>query len=308
MESNKSVLNDLTIAIPTYNRQRLLEQLIHTVTSKEVNIVICDNGCFLDQNFVKDNPHVSVQRVDPVVGMFQNWNNSIRLVKSKWFMLPSDDDVFYPDSFDNINRALFENDDSDIIIFGHNVIDGNDNVMSSWAPKENKTYPIGNGLEQFIWGVDARLPSIIFKTELLKKVGLIDESFECTAADSLFIQRYLAFGKATFVTQILSGYRTWPENYTNILNGTPKWLKDIDKWQDNLTSLMQEANISTSYNYNVSQIKDEVYANNLIQSIKVQIKNKGKIGALNFLLTNRYPTRARLITHLRIIKMLVLNR
>ncbi|MDR6941174.1 glycosyltransferase family 2 protein [Mucilaginibacter pocheonensis] len=298
--------NDLTIAIPTYNRNDYLIKILNTIPHDK-KVIVGDNGGAVTEDIISQYPGFSFLRPDKKLDMFENWNFCIDHVKTQWFIIPSDDDLYYPDAFNKIEDALDNYPDADIILFGHRVINEHDTILSTWAPASVNVFEKPKGYDYFKYGVEARLPSIIFKTSVAKSYGLFDESYVYTAADSLLIQKCMLYGKAVVLPHIISGYRVWPDNFTNRYVSSADWLAKIDKWQ---TEILQHAKIVYEENNLTIQpayIKDEVYAGNLLAGVANKKAKSGFKDTLAFVKSVRFPWKAKLTTQMKIIKALLIG-
>src|SRR3989338_5944877 len=92
----------VTIAIPTYNRAKLLSQAIESVlvqTYKDFELLISDNASTDETNNVvtsfKD-PRIRYHRNRKNIGMMSNWNKCVELAQGKYLMILGDDDKLYP--------------------------------------------------------------------------------------------------------------------------------------------------------------------------------------------------------------------
>lgn len=300
------MLEDITFAIPTYNRNDYLKQLLNSIPDNQgFKFAISDNGGFvLKETLTKHANQITIKSCKEVIQMYDNWNLAISLVETKWFFIPSDDDLYYPEQIIKVSDALKKYGDADIIIFGHHVIDENDKILSSWLPDVEGEFEKGQGFEQFKFGVDARFPAILFRTSFVKKMGLIDSTYLFTAGDSLLIQKCLIYGKSVFIKQIIGAYRTWPNNFTNERIASKEWLEKIDRWQNELAIEIEKSGVLV---YEKKRIGDEVYARNLIGGLSSLKRNKGMLYAFRFLMQNRYPWFALLKTQARIFYTLVFS-
>jgi len=302
------MLSKLTIAIPTYNRNDYLLKLFHTIPNDfHGKVVVSDNGNYVTDVIKSDYLDYDFHGIQEKVEMFQNWNRAIDYVNTEWFMIPSDDDVFYPDSFNIINKILNEHPEGDIFIFGHNVIDENDNVLHSWKPERYHVYKSPYGFNIFSAGVDARCPSIIMRTEFAKKLGKFDESFKYTAADSLLIQKCLLYGNSVFVPEVISGYRTWPNNFTSQLNATKEWMTIIRRWTDKIADILSTEFSKEIPIKNINNFKDEIFGRNLLSGLINKRSKEGMLAAFKFVRENGFPFHADLKTKLRIVKSIMLK-
>lgn len=302
------MLNKLTIAIPTYKRNDYLVKLLMTIpVSFEGKVVISDNESYVTDEIKSRFSNFTFIGSDQKLEMFQNWNVALEYVNTEWFVLPSDDDMFCEQSFEKINSVLKQNPQGDIFIFGHNIIDESDNVIYSWSPLKFSFYEKAEGFKIFMKGVEARCPSIIMRTELARKMGFFDESLEFTAADSLLIQKCLLFGKSYFVPEIISSYRVWPNNFTNQLIATKKWMDKIELWTDKLGFILRKDFVNDYSEKKIKNLKDEIFAQNFLAGLIRIRKKEGFLAMLKYFRLNRYPYRADFKTHLFFIKVILLG-
>jgi len=299
------MLNELTLVIPTYNRNDYLIKILDSIPS-DINVVIGDNGGAVTKEIIDRYPNFSFLRPDKKLEMFENWNFCINNVKTKWFIIPSDDDLYYPGAFKKIEAALGTYPEADLILFGHNVINEHDEILSTWQPPGVNILMQPTGYDYFKYDVKARLPSIIFKTEKARSYGLFDESYVYTAADSLLIQKFMLYGKTVILPEVISGYRVWKDNITSRYTATRDWLTKIDKWQDEILKHVKIVYENNNLKINASSIKDEVYASNLIQGIVNKRRKSSRKELYSFVKSVRFPWKAKFVTQLRIIKALLI--
>ncbi|MEX8546841.1 MAG: glycosyltransferase family A protein, partial [Mucilaginibacter sp.] len=242
-----SALTEITFVIPTFNRNDYLIKILDTLPT-DANVIVSDNGGAVTKEII--NFYNSFLFITPSkkLEMYENWNYCINHVKTKWFIIPSDDDLYYSNELYRIFDAITEFKNCGIIIFGHNVIDERDAIVSSWKPDSLIKFNVPLGFDIFKYGVEARLPSIVFNTELAKRHGLFKEEYGYTAADSLLIQKCLLTSDSAFIPHVISAYRVWPNNFTSKLISTQGWLERIDKWQN-------EIGLMASLKFKESRIK-----------------------------------------------------
>jgi hypothetical protein len=294
--------NKIGVAIPTYNREDQLCNLLEIIP-KNIPIYVSDNGNCLSINFKEHFEAVTFRSISGApVPPLENWNIAAKMVKEEWVVIPSDDDVYYKNSFKIIEKYLEEYSSADIVIFGHNVIDKNYKKIYEWKPKNINYYDAPNGFNQFKYGVDARMPSIFFKTKFLEKLGFFDESFKMTAGDSDLVQRALINGISVFVPQVVSGYRVWTDGSTHKTIGTAEWMQEIDKWGKKIEEIL--LNIP-QYHDEASTIRAEIYARNLSAGITNNKKTKGWYAAWGHMNRCNYPYKALVRTQLRILVGLI---
>ena len=125
---NDNEIKKVSVSIPTYKRSEKLDNILSSIPD-HVDVVVSDNGDFT-KKWVKDK-HVNVKffSFEKVVDMFINWNNALNQVESEYFLIPGDDDLYMKNSFSVIQKYISQYPDRDIMIFGHNVIDNNNNKI-----------------------------------------------------------------------------------------------------------------------------------------------------------------------------------
>lgn len=298
-------INEVTFVIPTYNRNDYLIKILNTLPSN-ANVIVSDNGGAVTQKIISSYENFIFIKPSKKLEMYENWNLCVNNVKTKWFVIPSDDDLYYNKELYRFWDAIVEFKDCGTIIFGHNVIDEKDAVVSSWKPETLIKFNGPFGFDVFKYGVKARLPSIIFNTELAKSHGLFKEEYGYTAADSLLIQKCLLSSDSVFIPHIVSAYRIWPNNFTTKLISTVGWLERIDKWQNEIGPIALLKFKKSQIKFDVAKTKDEVYAQNLIGGL-INLGSQGLTTRYTFFKSVRYPFKASLITQLKVIKSLILT-
>lgn len=288
-------MSDYGLAVPTYNRYVELEKLLATIPQR-VPVYISDNGASLPVLFEHERENTFIQKVATVVPMFPNWNLAANAVKEEWLAIPSDDDIYYPGSFEIIERCLALYADADMVVFGHNIIDENERILSSWTPKL-ATFSAPSGFSQFQYGVDARMPSVFIKRELFHRLNGLHEQFSITAADSDILQRVALVGKVQFVPEIISGYRVWEGGLTHKKIASQEWMNEIEYWCQRIADFATENKVDL----NSKRIGDEIFARNLISGIKTLKKESGYIAAWRYFIKFRFPLAALLSTKMRLM-------
>ena len=185
-----------------------------------------------------------------------------------------------------------------MVIFGHNSIDESYKKIGEWSPKNKSVCEAPSGFDIFKYGVEARMPSIIFKRKFLEQLGFFDESFSVTGGDSDLVQRALIQGASVFIPKIVSGYRIWVGGSTHKTISTIEWMRDIDRWGEKLAYNLRKL---PEYSRQASTIKAELYARNLMVGIASAKKTGGYFYAWNHFLRCKYPINAKLRTQIRLI-------
>jgi len=288
------------LAVPTYNRISELLKLLDSIPNS-VNIYVSDNGGTVPSSIQDTYSNLTIKKNLPVVQMFSNWNLAANLVTEEWLAVPSDDDIYFPGSFNLFEKYSSQHQEMDMIIFGHNVIDANDKIIGTWSPDDVQICIPPSGFIKFRYGVNARMPSIFIKTSLFHKLGGFCEEFSFTASDSDFLQRASLIANILFVPEVISGYRVWEGGATSDKIGTHEWMLQIDHWCNRISNFCNEQSI----NLYSSKIHDEIYGQNLLGGIANLKKNRGYHATWSHFRKCRYPVRATLRTQLRLIYWLI---
>ncbi len=301
-------MKKIAIAIPTYNRERLLSKLIQTIPSNIV-ISISDNGSFLPDHFAKEYKNVSIIKHQNVLNMFDNWNAAIKNINEIDFIaITSDDDLYDINSFEFIQKTM-NTHDADVFIFGNNFIDENDHIIGKYCPKKYKFYHAPNGLNEFLYGVKVRMPSVFFKKSFLDKIGYFDEKlFNLTAADSELIQRALLFGKVAFIPKIVGSYRVWSGSLTAQKIASQRWMKEVEEWTNKIMKLATDSNLKFKNKMNWEKYKDEIFARNLLSGLNNLYKSKKYKEVLTYYSQNRFPHKAFLKTKTKIFQKIICSK
>ena len=285
------------VCIPTYNRADDLGRLLESI-APGVAVFVSDNGDHLPQEFRDRFPAVTFSgTAGPAVGMFANWNRAARMADSEWLLVPSDDDIYYPGAFDQIDSAISAHPGAGILVFGHHIVDESYAVRSTWVPEAGSVAAPG-GFERFRFGVDARMPSIAIRRSAIEQLGWFDERFVYAAADSDLVQRALLAVDAVFVPAVVAGYRVWPGSATRATLATPGWLADVDHWGSKIEALLRRTPRLAAQ---ARLVHDELYATNLLAGLYLLRAHGEKARLRAHFRASRYPHHARWRTQLRLL-------
>lgn len=293
---------NIGIAVPTYNREDQLGTLL-TAIPEDISIYVSDNGAYLSPEFKAKFPEVDFKTVTgEAVRMFQNWNLAARMVREDWVVIPSDDDIYFDNSFEIIKKYTNIYSAADVVIFGHQTIDENYQKINEWKPRELVECSAPKGFECFKFDVCARMPSIFFKRSFLEELGYFDEHFKITAADSDLVQRALIKGRSVFIPEVVSGYRVWMGGATHNTIASAEWMREIDYWGEKIQNVLQEI---PEYSKEAALIRAELYARNLLAGVSVSKRSGGYVAAWGHMKKCKYPYRALLRTQLRLLSWLL---
>lgn len=236
-----STSQQLSVCIPAYRRSEYLRLLVSGLPA-DFPIFISDNGGFITAEKLSWTPNVTLAPCENVLSMFRNWNRAISLCDTEWFILPGDDDIVFSDRLPLVRELIGKYPDAGCLIFGYENIDSQGNVLSEWHPQERKVYRNPEGFREFRYGVLARWPAIVFRTEAVKAIGGFDTDFTNTASDSLLMQNMALHFPIVFVPEILGQYRIWENSGTSKLICEREWFDNIELWMNKLGRLLNTGN------------------------------------------------------------------
>lgn len=289
----------LSVCIPTYNRPTELENLLRSIPP-HVAINVSDNGNSLGSEYRDRYPGIvfaSPGNSSDVIPVYANWNAAARMASTEWLMLPSDDDIYYPNSFQTVFSSIQENSGADIFIFGHHIIGENYEVLRTWQPQA-RAVQAPDGFEDVKFGVEARMPSIVIKRSAMEHLGFFDENYVLTASDSELIQRALLKLNVVFVPNVVSGYRVWAQSLTRTTQATSAWMTEIDLWGCKMAKLLGEF---PKYKNEALLVRDELYGRNLVSGLHaLRAKGDGRRCMQHFR-ASRFPHAARWTTKAKIL-------
>ena len=211
----------VTIAIPTYNRSRMLKQCLDRILKQidnETEVLVVDNAStdgtpdllktYTHRNLVK-------RRNDENIGLFRNFNACLRHASGEYIVLLSDDDMI-DDDFVAICKTILQ--DTGIVAaiaasrFKTYLKDGSATEFDLESRVPSGSYEGSMLLEQ-VWrgNVAIQLCGIMFRRSALAKVGGFVEdhaySGDIYTYTKLFLGKlvgYHAFAKSTYVIHAAS--------------------------------------------------------------------------------------------------------
>lgn len=218
---------EVTIAIPTFNRPKLLKEAIDSALNqdyeKDYCIIVVDNDNALcagnpTYNLIKEynNPIIQYYQNERNIGMFGNQNRCFELPESEYIVLLHDDDLLLPDFLSCVMAALKE----------HPYIDGlqprkyfwfekKENVPVSFSHKRNgvlkRVFDFSN-YASFVAGTQS---CGIFRKSAIKRIGGFNSDYYPTS-DYCFSIQFSAEYKMYILKDILAIYRITDNASTKI--------------------------------------------------------------------------------------------
>ncbi len=298
-----SITPSIAVAVPAYSRPDYLKQLAATIPSS-VRVFVSDNAGSMQMQNLALGDHVTISHADSLLPMFSNWNRALSLVDDRHthVLVPSDDDLYLPHAFERIANAIRAHGDVDIFIFGCDLVDEFGNVRKGYVPAKSEVLEAGRGFGHFRWGVEARMPGVVFRKAFLDRIGAFDESFQLTAADSELIQRALLLGKAVFVPEVVGLYRVWAGSLTHSHQATDEWMREIHAWTNKIALLIQSIKGAAPPGLDLANCKDEIVARNMLAGAR-GLLSRGEHGrARAFLRGRAIPRSANFKTKIRLAR------
>ena len=137
-------MQELTVAICTYNRERYLPQLFgsilsQTLSSSKFEVLLIDNNSpgntvEISEDFQKENPEIDFHYfLETNQGLSHARNRAIKESKGKYITF-LDDDAFIDDNYLEILLNHF-NDDSDLAAIGGRILLHYESIIPAWENK-----------------------------------------------------------------------------------------------------------------------------------------------------------------------------
>lgn len=292
----------IAVAIPAYNRKDMLTNLLESLPSAW-DVSVSDNNSSLRSSNIRLKPNIKIIHCERKIEIFENWNRALLNIPDDCthVFIPSDDDLYNEQCQSTVEEVLKRSEDSDVYIFGYNIIDEMGNIRRGWVPKKDELCREGSGFKLVKWGVDARMPAILFKVSYLEKIGLFDEHFKLTAADSELVQRAIILGSVHFVPTVIGYYRVWNGSLTFAKQSSVEWFDEIKYWTRKIEKLISQ-HPKLKNKVNGKEMRDEIIAKNILSAI-MALEGKGDKEKIRELLKREgVPKKSKILTKLRLVR------
>lgn len=198
----------ISVLLPVYNSAHFVEKAITSIltqTMKNFEFIIINDGSTdstgeILQRFAYKDIHIRlVQR--PNKGLIFTLNEGIALARSPFIARMDADDIALP----NRLKCQYEylNKHPETIALGSYIqlMDKNDEIYRT------KRLPIGHHIQEtFRWGSPLAHPSVMIRTEAVRKVGGYPSDFPAAEDYALWL-RLLSLGKIDNLPDVLLSYR-----------------------------------------------------------------------------------------------------
>lgn len=135
----------VSVIVPVYNVEKYLRKCLNSLvnqTMKNIEIIIVndgspDNSEEIIREYKKKYPE-KIKVLNQVnQGLSGARNNGLQLATAKYIMFVDSDDYLCEDAVEKVyNKIITE--EADFLVFGNNVVDESDNILSTTFPCENK--------------------------------------------------------------------------------------------------------------------------------------------------------------------------
>lgn len=208
--------NLVTVAIPTYNREKYIDQAVESVlnqTFNNIELLIIDNHS--DDNTQKvlrqfGDIRIRYIRNKKNIGMMNNWNKCIKLAKGSYIVILGDDDILRPNF---IEESLKVHDKYDLgFSFSHcNKVDKKGEVIIRWG----YNYPPqgllkGDKYLELTVKYGACLTNsttVMLNKKVFEKVGLFEVKYSSNTFDFNMWIRIANKFNLFFIDEVLADYR-----------------------------------------------------------------------------------------------------
>lgn len=103
-----SLLNKLTIVIPTYQRQSFALRTMRYWSGKEVSIIVLDGSEQSLDNKILQEFEKNIKYYHEPTGYFQRLYSSIKLIKTEYVLIGCDDEFYIPSALNTCIKKLIE--------------------------------------------------------------------------------------------------------------------------------------------------------------------------------------------------------
>jgi glycosyltransferase involved in cell wall biosynthesis len=209
----------VTVAIPTYNRERLLEASLRSALDQrypEFEILVLDNASTDNTEAVVrsfDDGRLRYVRNATNIGLFRNWNRAVELNRSPYLTVLQDDDKLLPDFLQESVAALESHPTAAFSFTLAGGIDLNDKSVplpgefprSGLIPGTEYLYGIVNGEN---WVIHAS--TVLMRSSVLDEVGPFDNPHSGHSIDINLYYRMLASHDLVLIPSVLGRIRLHP--------------------------------------------------------------------------------------------------
>lgn len=105
---SKNILNDLTIVVPTYNRQKIVIRLIDYWSGKGPHVIILDGSTKPLEKELISKYATNIRYIHQPGSIYLRMYNALHLIKSNYVVLGGDDEFYIPSALESCLMKLNE--------------------------------------------------------------------------------------------------------------------------------------------------------------------------------------------------------
>jgi glycosyltransferase involved in cell wall biosynthesis len=272
-------MKKVTVVIPTYNRAGFLGEAIKSVLSQtysDFDLVIIDNASTDNtKEIVKSftDRRISYHKNNENVGIMGNWNRSLDFAKGEYFMILGDDDVIYPDFFEESIKVHEQHQSVGFTFARCNKVDESGQFIREWG--YDFTSPgFLKGLDYLFHTLDyeaclTNSSTVLLKREVLETVGGFKSELSNNVFDFNMWIRIASVYDSFFIDKVLCDYRLHSGQVSQL-----HWRNKKTGKVGTYLELLRILNILQKNQYN---FKTEEYVydklNSLLYTLATHIKN-----------------------------------
>ncbi|HIP12698.1 MAG TPA: glycosyltransferase [Arcobacter sp.] len=224
----------VSVIIPSYNHEQYIEKAVLSVvyqTYKHIELIVIDDGSQdashdILSNLSQQHNFQYIHRQNR--GLLKTLNEALSLTSGQYFTMLGSDDYFYEDKIEK-QISFFKSNPAYALCYGNvTFIDYHNNILKNGKTKYFQSGYIFNKLlhRNFI-----PLPTVMLKTEIIKKVNGFDERF--------FLEDYPLWLKISkkyqigYIKDCLTYYRLHDSNVSgNIIKMIKETEKILKDWEN----------------------------------------------------------------------------
>lgn len=230
----------VSVCLPIYNGDRFLKVAIESVLSQtltDYELIICDD-CSSDDSLKIasefSDPRIKIYKNGKNLGLVGNWNRCISYAHGKYVKLMMQDDFLHPDALAKQVELLEMYPQASICIGNTSVINEKDEIVVERNRFKNDGVISGiKFAKKTLRGRNlyCEPPNVMFRKELMEKVGPIDDSFTY-APDWDYCLSMSSIGDVAYTSTKIMDFRISDNSETNRTfnkNAGASTLSDSDK-------------------------------------------------------------------------------
>lgn len=209
-----SVQPRVTVVTPSWNSIEFIERTIQSIRSQtygNIEFIVVDGGSNdgTVETIKRHADAISWWVSEPDGGMYQAINKGLARASGEIIAYLNSDDVYYPDTIAQVVKSFTQHPEADLIYGNLDLIDEKDRVLYNQIYPPFSARHFANANYSMIGQ-----PASFWRSGLLKKIGLFDESFRMVA-DFDFFLRAGAAGTMIHVDETLAAFRVHAKSLTS---------------------------------------------------------------------------------------------